>query len=111
VSRTSVSKGLSAGLSRIASPRLWPFDSEMQVFGDRELLDRNLGPMLFQKIGQLGRVATDILAETAVIPDVDARYVERVWPLLVTAGELIQTEMLWEEIDGHTPDGLRATRV
>src|SRR4051794_30077942 len=83
----------------------------MQVFGDRELLERNLGPMLFKKIRQLGRVSTDVLAAAAAIPDLDVSYVERVWPVLVTAGELMQTEMLWEQIDAHTPDDLRAPRV
>jgi hypothetical protein len=84
---------------------------EMQVSGNRDVLERNLAPMLFQKIRQLGRVTTDVLAGTAAIPDVDVSYVERVWPVLVTAGELIQTEMLWEQIEAHTPDGLRAARV
>jgi hypothetical protein len=84
---------------------------EMQVFGDRELLERNLGPMLFAKMRQLGRVATDVLEGTATIPDVEPEYVERVWPVLVTAGELMQTEMLWDQIDARMPDGLLAARV
>jgi hypothetical protein len=83
----------------------------MQVFGDRELLERNLGPMLFDKMRQLGRVATDLLDGTAALPDVDIGQVERVWPVLVTAGELMQTEMLWDRIDERLPDGLRAARV
>jgi hypothetical protein len=84
---------------------------QMQVFGDRELLERNLGPMLFSKLRQLGRVATDLLDGTATMPDVAIGHVERVWPVLVTAGELMQTEMLWDQIDERMPDDLQAARV
>jgi hypothetical protein len=84
---------------------------EMQVFGDRALLERNLGPMLFNKMRQLGRVSTDLLNGTATIPDVDIQHVERLWPVLVTAGELMHTEILWDQIDAHMPDDLQAARV
>jgi hypothetical protein len=84
---------------------------EMQVFGDREVLERNLAPMLFNKIAQLARVADDLFGGSATLPDVDIAHVERLWPLLVTAGELIQTEMLWDRIDERTPDALRGGRV
>jgi hypothetical protein len=84
---------------------------EMQVFGDREVLERNLAPMLFNKIAQLGRVATDLLDGTATLPDVDMAQVERLWPVLVTAGELMQTEILWDRIDERVPDALSGARV
>jgi hypothetical protein len=84
---------------------------EMQVFGDREVLERNLAPMLFDKMAQLGRVATDLFAGTATLPDVDVAHVERLWPVLVTAGNLMQTEILWDRIDERMPDALRGGRV
>jgi hypothetical protein len=84
---------------------------EMQVFGDREVLERNLAPMLFNKIAQLGRVATDLFDRTASLPDVDTQHVERFWPVLVTAGDLMQTEILWDRIDERMPSGLRGGRI
>lgn len=84
---------------------------EMQVFGDRDVLERNLAPMLFNKIAQLGRVATDLFDGTATLPDVDMQHVERFWPVLVTAGDLMQTEILWDRIDERTPGALRGGRV
>jgi len=84
---------------------------EMQVFGDREVLERNLAPMLFNKMAQLGRVATDLFAGAATLPDVDIAHVERLWPVLVTAGDLMQTEILWDRIDDRMPDALRGGRV
>lgn len=84
---------------------------EMQVFGDRDLLERNLAPMLFNKVNQLGRVAQDLLDGTATLPDVELGHVERIWPVLVTAGDLMQTELLWDRIDERLPDTLRGGRV
>lgn len=84
---------------------------EMQVFGDRDVLERNLAPMLFNKMAQLGRVATDVFAGVATLPDVEIAHVERLWPVLVTAGDLIQTEILWDRIDERMPDALRGGRV
>lgn len=83
---------------------------EMQVFGNSEVLQRNLAPMLFKKMAQVGRVATDLFAGTATLPDVDIAHVERLWPVLVTAGDLMQTEILWDRIDERVPDALRAGR-
>lgn len=84
---------------------------EMQVFGDRDVLERNLAPMLFSKIHQLGRVARDLFDGIATLPDVDLGYVERIWPVLITAGHLMQTELLWDKIDERMPDTLRGARV
>ncbi len=84
---------------------------EMQVFGDRDVLERNLAPMLFNKMAQLGRVATDLFDGTAALPDLDIAHVERLWPVLVTAGDLMQTEILWDRIDDRMPEALRGGRV
>jgi hypothetical protein len=75
------------------------------------VLERNLAPMLFDKMAQLGRVATDLFAGAATLPDVDIAHVERLWPVLVTAGDLMQTEILWDRIDERMPDALRGGRV
>ena len=85
--------------------------ARMQVAGDAAQLEQNLERMVFAKLRQLSRVATDALAGTAPIPDVEPAHVERVWPVLVTAGELVQTEVLWDQIDERAPQGLRAARL
>lgn len=85
--------------------------AQMRVFGDRELLERNLERMLFKKMSQLARVTRDLISGDAAIPDVDLAHLERIWPVLVTAGELMQTEMLWDQIDARLPQGLPAARV
>jgi hypothetical protein len=104
----AIDLGTDLVLVEVVSARL---TAQMRVFGDRELLERNLERMLFKKMIQLARVTRDLISEDAAIPDVDMGHVERIWPVLVTAGELMQTEMLWDQIDARLPQSLRAARV
>jgi hypothetical protein len=67
--------------------------------------------MLFKKMDQLGRVISAVLSGEAEIPDVDAAQLERVWPVVVTGGELMQTELLWDRVDAEMPAELEAARV
>lgn len=107
-SDVAVDLGTDLVLFEVVSARL---TAEMQVFGNPEILERNLERMLFKKIRQIGDVVTDILDGTATIPDVDPAQVERIWPVIVTAGELMQTELLWDQIDARITDPLRQARV
>ena len=52
-----------------------------------------------------------MLGGEATIPDVDPAHVERVWPVVVTGGDLMHTELLWDRIDAQLPDELRGGRV
>jgi hypothetical protein len=104
----AVDLGTELILVEVVSARL---TAQMQVFGNRELLEQNLERMLFTKLNQLARVSVDLIGGDALIPDVDMTYVDRIWPVLVTAGELMQTEMLWDQIDARLPQGLTAARV
>ena len=104
----AIDLGVDVVLIEVVSARL---TAEMQVFGNGELLEKNLERMLFKKLRQLARVTTDILRGEAQIPDVQPERVERVWPVLVTAGELMQTELLWDQIDERMPAELRDARV
>jgi hypothetical protein len=114
-------RALLAALSQLLPRRVWPTFSvkpETLLRWHRQLVARRWtyphkrpAPMLFDKMAQLGRVATDLFAGTATLPDVDVAYVERLWPVLVTAGDLMQTEILWDRIDERMPDALRRGRV
>lgn len=104
----AIDLGTDLVLIEIVSARV---TAQMQVHGNRELLEQNLERMLFKKIRQLARVTTDVLAGGAGLPDVDLAHVDRLWPVVVTAGELMQTELLWDQIDSRVPAGLHAARV
>lgn len=96
----AVDLGTDLVLVEVVSARL---TAEMQVAGNPQLLEQNLERMVFKKVKQVGRVARDILNGDAVIPDVNPAHVDRVWPVIVTAGELMQTEMLWDQFDARLP--------
>jgi hypothetical protein len=95
-------------LIEIVSARL---PARVQVTNDPVLLEQKLETMLFKKLGQLGRVSQAVLAGTAAIPDVDPTHIKRIWPVLVTGGELMQTELLWDRIDERLPERLKAARI
>jgi len=107
-SDVAIDLGVDLVLIEVVSARL---TAEMQVFGNGELLEKNLERMLFKKLRQLARVTTDVLTGKALIPDVTPEQVQHVWPILVTAGELMQTELLWDQIDARMPAALRDARV
>jgi hypothetical protein len=77
---------------------------EMQVEGDPVLLAEALERMVFKKARQLARVARDVISGRAIIPGVDRAHLDKIWPVVVTAGgSLFQTELLWNRIDAGIP--------
>jgi len=72
---------------------------------DQAELEEHLTRTLLDKIEQLDRVAGDVLSDTARIPDVDAARLRRVWPVVITAGDITETEPLWKWLHEHIPPG------
>lgn len=107
-SDVAVDLGPDLVLVEVVSRRL---TAALLVRGDPALMHDNLERMLYAKMGQLGRVVQAIVDRRAAIPEVDVRHVERIWPVLVTAGELMQTEFLWQRIDEKMPAALTDGRV
>jgi hypothetical protein len=60
-------------------------DGELQTYLTRAVAD---------KLEQLDRVITDLQAETAKLPGVDMSSVRRIWPVLITAEDLVEGESL-----------------
>ena len=87
------------------------FAANVRVYGNPEVMADALERMLFKKMGQLGRVCAAVLSGEATIPDVDRTHLERVWPVVVTGGQLMQTELLWDRIDAETPPELAGAQV
>jgi hypothetical protein len=107
-SDVAIDLGLDLVLIEVVSAR---FSRDVRVFGKPELLNEALERMLFKKMGQIGRVIAAVLSGDAAIPDVDPATLERVWPIVVTGGEFIQSELLWDRIDAEMPAELRVARV
>jgi hypothetical protein len=72
---------------------------------DQAELEEHLKRTLLDKIEQLDRVAGDILSGRARIPDVDVARLRRIWPVVITAGDLTESEPLWKWLDEHVPSG------
>jgi hypothetical protein len=61
--------------------------------------------VILDKAKQLDRVASDVLSEKAQLPGIDASQVRRIWPILVTIGDLVESEPLWHWLRGNLPSG------
>jgi hypothetical protein len=91
-------------LIEVVSARL---SREMQVEGDPVLLANALERMVLKKARQPARVVRDLLDGVATIPTVDVAQLERIFPIVATAGgTLFQTDLLWRRIDAALPSTL-----
>jgi hypothetical protein len=70
---------------------------------DPEELATYLTRTLLDKIDQLDRVSRDVLAGRAQIPSVVAKELATIWPVLITAGDLVESEALWEWLKQNLP--------
>ena len=66
-------------------------EGELQTYLTRAVAD---------KLEQVDRVIKDLQAGTAKLPGVDMPSVRRIWPVLITAGDLVEGEPLWEFVSG-----------
>lgn len=73
-------------------------DSELATYLQRTILD---------KIKQIDRVVDDLISGKARLDGVDMTQVERVWPIVVGIGEMVETELLWDRVRQDTAGLLR----
>jgi hypothetical protein len=89
--------------------------AETLLSGDMKSVTYDLERMVVKKIRQLGHCIHALLAGRAQIPadkpDVDMDRVERIWPVVVTAGNLTQTGALWQHIHSKTEGALNQLKV
>lgn len=64
----------------------------------QEAIDR-----VVAKLGELDRAIGDILAGRVEIDDVDLEMLERIWPVVVVPETILQSEMLWHNIEAQAP--------
>lgn len=62
---------------------------------DEEELNKYIKRSITDKLNQLDHVVTDVSDGRARIPDVDPGNIKRIWPVLVTMGEMLESEALW----------------
>lgn len=97
----AIASGPDLVLVEVVSARL---SRQMQVEGDPVLLASALERMVLKKARQLARGIRDFRDGFAAIPGADPAQVERIWPVVVTAGgTLFQTDLLWDRIEPALP--------
>jgi hypothetical protein len=81
------------------------------ILGQNEQVEADLERMIVNKVKQLDGCISALIAGEAAIPDVDLDRVLRIWPVLVSAGEVTQTPLLWDFIRHQAPACLKQPKV
>lgn len=72
------------------------------VKGDPVAVQRDLRMMLVQKMDQLSRRITDLRSGDITIPGVEIESVDRIWPIIVVPGGILQNWHLWHFLLSET---------
>lgn len=94
-SDVAVDLGQDLVLVEVSNSRL---RADTLILGDNPRIEADLDRMIIKKVKQLDGCINALIAGEAKIPGVDIRDVLRIWPVLVTAGEITQTDELWQFI-------------
>ncbi len=108
----AIDLGLDLVLIEISASRL---RAETLRIGDMNSVTYDLERMVIKKIRQLDHCIHALVTGRATIPaqgpEVNIDRVERIWPVVVTAGNLTQSRALWEHIRGNTRGTLTQPKV
>lgn len=88
----AVDLGLDLVLIEVTSKRL---TQKSLVEGNIESVIADVRALVLDKMKQIGRVVTDLVAGGAEIPGVDIALVRRIWPIIVSPEGLFHSPSLW----------------
>ncbi len=104
----AVDLGLDLVLVEVSASRL---RADTLIIGDKERVEADLDRMLIMKLKQLDGCITALIDGDAMLPDIDMELVQRIWPVVVTAGEISQTDPLWDYVGEKAADYLKQPKV
>ena len=81
------------------------------VDADLEAFESDVHRMVGSKVTQLGKRLGDMLDDEVEIPGVDFAAVSRIWPVVVTAGDLTQSDLLWDHLEPTVKKAMALRRV
>jgi hypothetical protein len=89
------------------------FTKEALLSGDAKQVLRELDTMIVAKARQLDQCITALLRPRApaALPGVDMTAIERIWPVVVIEGGIVQNTLLWEHLMEQLAGTLQQTRV
>jgi hypothetical protein len=108
----AIDLGLDLVLMEVSVSRL---RADTLLLGDTEAVAEDLERMVIKKIRQLDHCVHALIAGRAHIPangpEVDMNRVERIWPVLVTAGNITQSAALWQYVHSQIKRELMQPKV
>jgi hypothetical protein len=111
-SDVAIDLGLDLVLIEVSASRL---RADRLIMGTPEEFAEDLDRLLIGKIKQLDRCITALIAGVATIPttepEVDLSRVQRIWPVVLSAGTISQSEMLWEYVHDQSMGMLTQAKV
>ncbi len=85
------------------------------VTGTAAQATTEVSKLLVVKVNQVGQCIAALLDGTASLPDVDIEEIERIWPVVVSVGHVMQTRNLWsymrESVDPAKTSSFERSRV
>ncbi len=85
------------------------------LLGKTDAVKKDLKRLLVDKVLQLDRVITDLIFGVATIPEREAELhmerVRRVWPIVLSAGSVMQNNVLWDFLAKQTQGALQQAKV
>jgi hypothetical protein len=111
-SDVAIDLGLDLVLIEVSASRL---RADRLIMGTPEEFAEDLDRLLIGKIKQLDGCITALIAGVATIPaaapEVDLSRVQRIWPVVLSAGTISQTEMLWSYVRSQSTRMLAQAKV
>jgi hypothetical protein len=111
-SDVAIDLGLDLVLIEISVSRL---RADTLQIGSPKQVQEDLDRMLLAKVKQLDGCIAALIKGTARIPaeapEVDMTRIERIWPVIVTAGNITQNGVLWQFIEAGTQGLLQQAKV
>ena len=104
----SIDCGPDLVLFEVTSARL---TEKSRVLADWDSVEFDLHKLVLGRVKKLDGCITALLEGMATIPQVDGARLHRIWPVIVTAGDLVQSELLWDYVEANMGDRLNQRQV
>jgi hypothetical protein len=82
-----------------------------RVLARWEDVESDLKKLVLVRMKKLDGVIDALQADEATLPNISSETLREIWPVIVTAGGVIQSEILWDYIEEHREGMLEQPRV
>jgi hypothetical protein len=82
-----------------------------RVLARWEDVESGLKKLVLVRMKKLDGVIDALQADEATLPNISSETLREIWPVIVTAGGVIQSEILWDYIEEHREGMLEQPRV